>query len=166
MIIKGFSHKFSLDNINTDYIIAGKYKFKTLDMKELSKHLMEDLQPEFYKKIKKGDFLVGGSNFGCGSSREQAPKVIIEAGISCVIAKSFARIFYRNSINCGLTLIECNTDKIEDNDKLQIDLESGKIKNITKKTEISFKPIPEFMQKILKEGGLEGYFKKYKKFKI
>ena len=98
MQFTGTAHKFG-DNVNTDYIISGKYKFKTLDMTELAKHVMEDLDPNFYNKIKKGDMIVAGSNFGCGSSREQAPLAIKYANISCVIAKSFARIFYRNAIN-------------------------------------------------------------------
>ena len=106
--LRGICHKFG-DDVNTDYIISGRYKFKTLDMKELARHVMEDLDPDFYSKVSKGDFIVAGRNFGCGSSREQAPLAIINADISAVLAKSFARIFYRNCINTGLPLVECNT---------------------------------------------------------
>ncbi|MCM8806791.1 MAG: 3-isopropylmalate dehydratase small subunit [Candidatus Omnitrophica bacterium] len=165
MILKGRSHKFG-DNINTDYIISGKYKFKTLDMNELAKHLMEDIDPEFYKKVQKGDFIVAGKNFGCGSSREQAPLVIKYAGIPAVIAKSFARIFYRNGINNGLVLIETNTDEIENGDEIEIHLEEGKIINITKNKEISSSKIPKFLIEIIKEGGVINYLKKYKNFKL
>lgn len=165
MVLKGKVHKFG-DNINTDYIISGKYKFKTLDMDELAKHLMEDIDPDFYKKIKKGDFIVAGRNFGCGSSREQAPLVIKHAGIPVVIAKSFARIFYRNGINNGLILIEGDTDKIEDGDEIEIYLEDGKMKNLTKNIEIYVSKIPDFLIKIIKEGGVINYLKKYKNFVI
>jgi 3-isopropylmalate/(R)-2-methylmalate dehydratase small subunit len=165
MILKGKAHKFG-DNINTDYIISGKYKFKTLDMEELSKHLMEDIYPDFYKKINKGDFIVAGRNFGCGSSREQAPLVIKYAGIPAVIAKSFARIFYRNGINNGLILIEADTDKIEDGDEIEINLEKGHIKNLTKNIEIYGTKIPEFLIEIIKEDGVINYLKKYGTFKI
>ncbi|MCM8804831.1 MAG: 3-isopropylmalate dehydratase small subunit [Candidatus Omnitrophica bacterium] len=165
MVLKGKVHKFG-DNINTDYIISGKYKFKTLDMVELAKHLMEDIEPDFYKKVKKGDFIVAGRNFGCGSSREQAPLVIKYAGIPAVVAKSFARIFYRNGINNGLILLEGDTDKIEDGDEIEIYLEEGKIKNITKNIEIYVTKTPEFLIKIIKEGGIIDYLKKYKNFDI
>ncbi len=165
MVLKGKVHKFG-DNINTDYIISGKYKFKTLDMEELSKHLMEDIDPDFYKKVNKGDFIVAGKNFGCGSSREQAPLVIKYAGIPAVIAKSFARIFYRNSINNGLVLIEADTDKLDSGDEIEIYLEEGKIKNITKNIEIYGTKIPDFLIEIIKIGGVVNYLKKYKKFQI
>lgn len=165
MIFKGYCHKFG-DNINTDYIISGKYKFKTLDMKELAKHIMEDIDPEFYKKIRPGDIICAGRNFGSGSSREQAPLVIINAGISCVVATSFARIFYRNAINVGLPLVECNTDEIENNDFLEVNLQEGILKNITKNIEIKITPLPPFMLKILQDGGLEEHFKKHGGFCI
>ncbi|MFQ6052081.1 MAG: 3-isopropylmalate dehydratase small subunit [Candidatus Hydrothermarchaeota archaeon] len=161
MIFEGKAHKFG-DNINTDYIISGKYKFSTLDMKELAKHLMEDIDPNFYEKITPGDIIVGGKNFGCGSSREQAPLVIKHANISCVIAKSFARIFYRNGINIGLPLIECESvDEISDGDLITVNLEEGKIINRTKNREIKTKKLPEFMLRILREGGLAEHFKKH-----
>ena len=159
MQLKGKAHKFGND-INTDYIISGRYKFKTLDMDELAKHLMEDLQPNFYERIKKGDFIVGGKNFGCGSSREQAPLAIKHAHISAVLAKSFARIFFRNCINVGLPAIECDTDSIKHGDVLMFDLEKGEILNRTKNGKIKFSPLPEMMQKILKAGGMINYMKK------
>lgn len=165
MLLRGKVHKFG-DNVNTDYIISGKYKFKTLDMKELSRHLMEDLDKEFYKKINPGDFIVAGFNFGCGSSREQAPLVILNAQIEAVIAKSFARIFYRNAINVGLSLVECDTDGLLEGDELEIDFEKSKVRNITKGVEISFNPLPPIMLKILESGGLEEYIRKEGGFKL
>lgn len=166
MKLIGRAHKFELDNINTDYIIPGKRKFKIADMKELSKYIMEDLDPNFYKKVKKGDFLVGKNNFGCGSSREQAVWVIKEIGLSAVIADSFARIFYRNAFNIGLPLIECDTDRIKNGDKLEIDLMKGAINNLTKKTKIYIKPIPPLMLKLLNDGGVVSHFNKYRGFNI
>jgi len=160
MELKGYSHKFG-DDVNTDYIISGKYKFNTIDMDELSVHLMEDLRPNFYNEIKKGDFIVAGENFGCGSSREQAPLVIKHAGISAVIATSFARIFYRNSINIGLPLVEVPTDNIEEGDLLTVDLEKGVVKNFTKDEVLKIKSLPKVMLKILQSGGLVNYYKKY-----
>jgi 3-isopropylmalate/(R)-2-methylmalate dehydratase small subunit len=163
--MKGNAHVFG-KNINTDYIIAGKYKFKTADMKELSKHLMEDIRPDFYKEVKQGDFIVAGENFGMGSSREQAPLVIEAAGIQCVIAKSFARIFYRNCINVGLPVVECDTTGIAEGDALEVDLEKGIVKNLTKGTEIKAVPLPPVMVKILNDGGLAEHFKKHGGFNL
>ncbi|MFA5644808.1 MAG: 3-isopropylmalate dehydratase small subunit [Candidatus Ratteibacteria bacterium] len=165
MILKGKAHTFG-DDINTDYIISGRYKFKTLDMKELSTHLMEDLDPDFSKKITKGDFLVGGENFGCGSSREQAVLAIKFADIGAIIAKSFARIFFRNGINVGLVLIEADTDGISNNDLLQINLPEGKIENLTTGTTHSMRPLPDFLLSIIQEGGVVQYLKKYKDFTL
>ncbi|MCK4649314.1 3-isopropylmalate dehydratase small subunit [bacterium] len=165
MKLKGKAYKFGND-INTDYIISGRYKFKTLDMRELAKHVMEDLDPNFYKKIKKGDFIVAGKNFGCGSSREQAPLAIKYAKISGIIAKSFARIFYRNAINVGLPVMECNTDRIKEGDELEVDLEGGIVYNRSKKKRIKIKSLSRFMIKILKDGGLAAHFKKYGTFKL
>jgi len=161
--MRGRAHKFG-DDINTDYIISGKYKFKTLDMKELATHIMEDLDPNFYSKIREGDFIVAGRNFGCGSSREQAPLVIKHAGLSAVIAKSFARIFYRNAINVGFPVVECDTDQIDNGDELELDLKEGVLKNITKGLEIKIKPLPDIMLKILQEGGLAAYISKHGDF--
>lgn len=163
MSMSGKSHKFG-DDVNTDYIISGRHKFKTLDMKELAKYVMEDLDPEFYNKVSKGDFIVAGRNFGCGSSREQAPLAIINADISVVIAKSFARIFYRNCINTGLPLVECDTDQIDAGDELEIDLQAGVVHNITKNIDIPTTPLPAVMLKILSDGGLVEHFKKYGTF--
>jgi len=152
------------DNINTDFIISGRYKFSITDMKELVKHIMEDLDPGFHKKIVPGkSIIVAGKNFGMGSSREQAPLVIKEAGILAVLAKSFARIFYRNGFNIGLPLIETETEEIGENDTLSIDIDLGKIKNLSKNREYKINPIPPFMQEILSEGGIVNYFKKYGK---
>jgi len=165
MNFKGRTHKFG-DDVNTDYIISGRHKFKTLDMKELAKHVMEDLDPEFYTKINKGDFIVAGKNFGCGSSREQAPLAIINADISAVIAKSFARIFYRNAINTGLPLLECDTDLINPGDELEVDLGQGIIRNLTQGVDIEVTPLPRVMLKILSEGGLVEHFKKNGTFNL
>lgn len=155
------------DNINTDFIISGRYKFSITDIKELAKHIMEDIDPGFPTKIIRGkSIIVAGNNFGMGSSREQAPLVIKEAGIIAVMAKSFARIFYRNAFNIGLLLVETDTDKIEESDSLEIDLGNGIVMNLSKKIKLNIKPLPEFMQELLKEGGIINYYKKYKKLKI
>jgi len=163
MILRGRAHKFG-DNINTDYIISGKYKFKTLDMNELAKHVMEDVDPHFYEKIKPGDFIVAGRNFGCGSSREQAPRALWAAGIRVVLGQSFARIFFLNVINCGLAALECDTSPIEDGDELEIDLLTGKVVDHSQGIEIKTQLLPPVMVDILKEGGLIEYFKKYGSF--
>jgi 3-isopropylmalate/(R)-2-methylmalate dehydratase small subunit len=166
MKLSGKAHKFG-DDINTDLIISGKYKFKSLDIKDMSTHLMEDVDPKFHSKITKGDYIVAGRNFGCGSSREQAPLVIKAAGISAVIAKSFARIFFRNAINVGLPLIECkDADKIETGDVLEVDLDKGVVYNKTKDMKLEVKPLPGVMIKILQDGGLAEHFKKYGGFNL
>ncbi len=165
MELKGRAHKFGND-VNTDYIISGRHKFKTLDMNELAKYVMEDLDPDFYSKITSGDFIVAGSNFGCGSSREQAPQAIKCAGIGAVLAKSFARIFYRNAINIGLPVVECDTDAISAGDELAVDLSKGIIKNLTQGREIAVKPLPEVMITILNDGGLPAHFRKHGTFNL
>jgi 3-isopropylmalate/(R)-2-methylmalate dehydratase small subunit len=150
------------DNINTDFIISGRYKFAITDMKELAKHIMEDIDPAFPSKIVPGkSIIVAGNNFGMGSSREQAPLVIKEAGIVAVLAKQFARIFYRNSFNIGLPLIEVDTDKIGENDLLEIDMDEGVVKNLAKGISLKVKPFPSFMQELLREGGIINYYRKY-----
>jgi len=155
------------DNINTDFIISGRYKFAITDMKELSRHIMEDIDPAFPAKISPGkSMIVAGSNFGMGSSREQAPLVIREAGIVAVLAKSFARIFYRNAFNIGLALIETETDKISENDSIDIDLDKGVVRDITKNIDLTIKPFPKFMQELLSEGGIVNYYKKYGELKV
>lgn len=162
MLLKGFSHTLKIsDDINTDYIISGRYKFKIQDPVELAKHVMEDIDPDFYSKLKPGDFIVAGRNFGCGSSREQAPMAIKYAGISAVLAKSFARIFYRNCFNLGLPLIEVDTSKIGDMDELELDLDNGRLKDLTRGTELPVKPFPKTMQTLLEDGGLVNHFKKH-----
>ncbi|NLK66674.1 MAG: 3-isopropylmalate dehydratase small subunit [Campylobacteraceae bacterium] len=147
------------DNIDTDIIIAARY-LNTSDPDVLAKYIMEDADKDFAKKVQKGDIIVAGENFGSGSSREHAPIALKAAGISAVIAKSFARIFYRNSFNTGLLILECKeADKIDENDSLEIDVNGGIIKNLTKNEEYKFEPIPEFMQELLNAGGLIKYAK-------
>jgi 3-isopropylmalate/(R)-2-methylmalate dehydratase small subunit len=155
------------DNINTDFIISGRYKFAITDMKELAKHIMEDIDPAFPAKIVPGkSILVAGNNFGMGSSREQAPLVIKESGIVAVVAKSFARIFYRNGFNIGLPLVGIDTRDIAEGDALTIDLDRGIVKNLTKNTELKMKSFPHFMQELLKEGGVVNYYKKHGELKV
>ena len=158
----GRAYKFR-DNISTDLIISGRYKFSIRDMKELARHVMEDKDAHFYQKIKREpSFIVAGWNFGMGSSREQAPWAIKEAGILAVMAKNFARIFYRNAFNIGLALVECNTDLISSGDILKLDLDRDYLKNKTKKIHIPIKPLHPIMKSLLKAGGLIKYFKKHK----
>jgi 3-isopropylmalate/(R)-2-methylmalate dehydratase small subunit len=157
MIPKGKVYRVG-DNINTDVIMPGRWCHLT-DEVELAKHCMEDYDRDFHKKTKSGDIIVADNNFGCGSSREVAPLSIKAAGISAVVARSFARIFYRNSINIGLPIfesVECVEDT-EAGDELEIDIFGGKIKNITKNKEYSFVPFPDFMQIIIEKGGLKGW---------
>jgi len=155
------------DNINTDFIISGRYKFAITDMKELAKHIMEDIDPGFAAKITPGkSMIVAGNNFGMGSSREQAPLVIKEAGILAVVAKSFARIFYRNAFNIGLALIETDTDKIGEGDLVDIDLDKGIVRNVTSNINLPINPFPRFMQELLKEGGIINYYKKHGEIKV
>ena len=159
-ILRGYAHKFG-DDINTDYIISGRYKFKTLNSRELAKHLLEDIDPDFNKRKASGDFIVAGENFGCGSSREQAPLVIKYAGIGAVLAKSFARIFYRNAINIGLPIVQVDTEKIESGDELEIDLALGEVHLIKDNLCLKAEPFRPFILEIIEVGGLIEYFKKY-----
>lgn len=164
---RGTAHRLNpFDNVNTDYVISGRYKFKIKDMKELSKYLFEDIDPDFHKKVKSGDYVVAGENFGCGSSREQAPWVIKEAGISAVLAKSFARIFFRNAFNIGLCVIECDTDKIQDGDIVELNLDKEIVINHTQGKTIKTKPMPKLMRQFLRDGGVIEHFQKYGDFKI
>ncbi len=166
MSILGKSIKLG-DNINTDFIISGRYKFAITDMKELAKHIMEDIDPNFARKIIPGkSMIVAGNNFGMGSSREQAPLVIKEAGIQAVLSPQFARIFFRNSFNVGLLLIQTDTSKIAEDDELEIDLDKGWVKNLTQNINLEIKPLPKFMQALLQEGGIINYYKKYGELKI
>jgi len=159
MIIKGRVHKFS-DDINTDDIISAKY-LVSADAKELGSHCMESIAPDFTKKVKPGDIIVAGKNFGCGSSREHAPLAIKGCGVSAVIARSFAAIFFRNSINIGLPFLTLeNITGISDGDELEIALESGIIKNVTSGKTYKTEAFPEFLQEIVEDGGLMNYIKK------
>lgn len=155
------------DNINTDFIISGRYKFSITDIKELAKHIMEDIDPGFFNKITPGKtILVGGNNFGMGSSREQAPLVIKESGIIAVVAYSFARIFYRNSFNIGLPLIEADTALIKQGDILEIDLSKGALRDVSRDIELFTEPLPMVMQELLKSGGVVSYYKKYRRLPV
>jgi 3-isopropylmalate/(R)-2-methylmalate dehydratase small subunit len=155
--LRGRAHRYG-DNVDTDVIIPARY-LNTMDVAELAGHCMEGLDPEFLQKVKRGDVIVGGENFGCGSSREQAPLAIKGAGVSCVIARSFARIFFRNSINVGLPALVCAeaVEEIEGGDELAVDLASGRIENVTRGTTYRAEPFPEFLQRIIAAGGLVGY---------
>lgn len=154
MNTKGKVFKYG-DNVDTDVIIPARY-LNTSNAKELAAHCMEDIDTEFVKNVSKGDIMVAGWNFGCGSSREHAPLVIKTCGTGCVIAKSFARIFYRNAINIGLPILECEEacNEIEPGDQVEIDFDSGEIKDITKGKTFKAQPFPEFIQNIIKAGGL------------
>mgnify|MGYP004506537695 FL=1 len=154
MNAKGFVHKYG-DNVDTDVIIPARY-LNIADKKELATHCMEDIDTNFVKVVKDGDVMVGGYNFGCGSSREHAPMVIKESGISCVIAKTFARIFYRNAINIGLAILECPeaSEKIDSGDEVAIDFDTGVITNRTKGETYQANPFPDFIKKIIQAGGL------------
>jgi 3-isopropylmalate/(R)-2-methylmalate dehydratase small subunit len=154
MIFNGKAIKYG-DNVDTDVIIPARY-LNTIDKKELASHCMEDIDKNFVNKVEAGDIMIAGNNFGCGSSREHAPIAIKESGISLVIAKSFARIFYRNSINIGLAILECPeaAERISDGDKVEADLDKGIIYNRTTGESFETKPFPEFIQKIITNGGL------------
>jgi 3-isopropylmalate/(R)-2-methylmalate dehydratase small subunit len=164
-LIKGKAHKFG-DNISTDLIIPGRYAHLRSSLPELAKHVMEDADPSFVAKAKPGDLIVAGKNFGLGSSREHAALVIKLAGISAALAKSVARIFFRNAINQGLPVLICDTEKINDGDELEVDLKAGRIRNLTSNTELVFGKIPEVMLNIMHEGGLIPYINKYGDFKL
>jgi 3-isopropylmalate dehydratase small subunit len=160
MTLEGRIWKFGSD-VDTDAIIPARYLNQS-DPKELAKHAMEDERPEFYREVKEGDLLLAGKNFGCGSSREHAPLALKAAGISCIIAKSFARIFYRNSLNLGLPLLESPeaSEAIQDGDQVRIDLATGEVFDITQNRKFSAKPIPDFMQQLLNDGGLIPHLRK------
>ena len=158
--LKGKAHAFG-DNIDTDAIIPARYMV-TSDPAELAKHVVEDADPDFAKKVKNGDVIVGGKNFGCGSSREHAPVAIKAAGVSCVIAKSYARIFYRNAFNMGLAIFESTeaSDKIRSGDEITVEMNTGLITNLTKNEKYQAEAIPEFMQNLIEAGGLMASIKK------
>jgi 3-isopropylmalate/(R)-2-methylmalate dehydratase small subunit len=165
MVLKGKTWKFGND-ISTDLICPGRYFHLRSNLPELATHVLEDADPEFAKKMTKGDFVVAGSNFGLGSSREHAPTIIKLAGVAAVLAKSFARIFYRNAINVGLPLVECDTDKIENGDELEVDLAAGVIRDQTKGIELKAHPLPQAMINILNDGGLLPHLEKHGTFKL
>ena len=148
------------DNVDTDVIIPARY-LNTSVHKELAAHCMEDIDKDFVNKVEEGDFIVANKNFGCGSSREHAPIAIKAAGVSCVIASTFARIFYRNAINIGLPILECDeaVKAIDNGDKLEVDFSTGVLKNLTKNEEYKGEPFPEFMQNIIDNDGLIGYIR-------
>jgi len=158
-MLKGKVHKYGAD-VNTDVIIPARY-LNVSDPAELAKHCMEDIDPEFVNRVKPGDVMVATTNFGCGSSREHAPLAIKAAGISGIIAKSFARIFFRNAINIGLPLLECDeaVAQIEAGDSVEVDLSSGSIKNLTNGMVFTAKPYPDFMAELIAAGGLIEYTK-------
>lgn len=157
MIRQGAAHKYG-DNINTDLIIAGKYT-KTMNFQDLAEHCLEDLDENFVKRVQAGDLLVAGKNFGCGSSREQAPLALKYAGVDAVLAESFARIFYRNATNVGLPAVVCDTTKIADGDTVTLDLDAGTV-TINGEIVLPCQKLPPIMQKILLEGGLAVFLKK------
>jgi 3-isopropylmalate/(R)-2-methylmalate dehydratase small subunit len=160
MIQKGRAWKFN-DNISTDLIAPGRYAHLRSNLPELAKHTLEDARADFAPNVKKGDFVVGARNFGLGSSREHAAIIIKMCGTSAVIAKSFARIFFRNCINIGLPVIEVDTDQIDDGDMLELDLQKGVLLNTTKGTSFTFPPLPTIMRTILSEGGMIEYLKNH-----
>ena len=165
MIFKGKAFKFG-DNISTDHIAPGRLFHLRSNLPEFAKHVLEDADPEFASKMQKGDFVVAGNNFGLGSSREHAPQIIKISGVSAVLAKSFARIFYRNAINIGLLAIECDTDKINAGDELELDIKNGYVKDLTTGENIEFTPLPDVMIKLLNDGGLIEHLKKHGDFDL
>lgn len=165
MVLKGKAWKFG-DSISTDLICPGRLFHLRSNLPELAKHVLEDADPNFAGQMARGDFVVAGSNFGLGSSREHAPTIIKLAGVSAVLAKSFARIFYRNAINVGLPLVECDTDLIEQGDELVVDLAAGTVSDRTRKVELTSHPLPKAMLNILNDGGLLAHIEKHGDFKL
>ncbi|WLD93701.1 3-isopropylmalate dehydratase small subunit [Alkalihalobacillus sp. AL-G] len=164
MKLRGMTHSYG-DNIDTDRIIPGKYT-KTLNLDDLADHVLEDLDPDFRNRVKQGDIVAGGDNFGCGSSREQAPLALKTAGVSAVVAKSFARIFFRNAINIGLPVIELKDHNIETGHHIEVDLTEGIVSNLSTDEVHQGTQIPDVMVNILNEGGLVNYLKKYKTYRV
>ncbi len=164
-MLKGRAFKFG-DNISTDHIVPGRLAHLRSNLPELARHVLEDADVTFASRVKGGDFIVAGSNFGLGSSREHAPLIIKMAGVSAILAKSVARIFFRNAINLGLPVLICNTDKINDGDELEVDLAAGSIRDKTSGEQLTFSRIPQVMLDILDEGGLVPYIKKHGDFKL
>jgi len=164
-MLKGKVFKFG-DNISTDLIAPGRFLHLRSNLTELAKHTLEDADPTFVGRVKKGDFIVAGKNFGLGSSREHAPLIIKMSGVSAILVRSVARIFFRNAINLGLPVLICDTNKINDGDTLEIDLKTGEVADLTSKTKLYVNPMPEIMLHILEEGGLVPYIKKHKDFSV
>lgn len=164
-MLRGRAFKFG-DSISTDHIIPGRFTQLRSNLPELAKHVLEDADPTFVSRVKEGDFIVAGSNFGLGSSREHAPLVIKMAGVKAILAKSVARLFFRNAINLGLPILICDTDRINDGDELEIDLGTGNIRDITTGDQLTSGKIPEVMLRILAEGGLIPYIQKHGGFKV
>lgn len=163
--LTGKAFKFG-DNISTDHIAPGRLFHLRSDLNEFAKHVLEDADENFASSMQKGDFVVAGTNFGLGSSREHAPQIIKISGVGAVLAKSFARIFYRNAINIGLLAIECDTDGIDAGDELELDIKLGVINNLTKGTIIQIQPLPDVMVKLLNDGGLVEHIKKHGDFAL
>ncbi len=164
--MKAICYKFG-DDINTDLIISGRYKFSITDPNQLARHVFEDIDPEFHKKVGRDKFFViAGTNFGCGSSREQAPIALKYAGCQAVLAKSFARIFYRNAFNLGLPLVECDTDKIKKEDTVEVDIEKGIVTGPDKQYILAIKPFTKFQKSLVEIGGIVNYYKKYGELKM
>ena len=164
-MLRGRAFKFG-DNISTDDITPGRWFHLRSNLPELAKHLLEDVNPDFVSRVKPGDFIVAGRNFGLGSSREHAAVIIKMAGVNAIVAKSAARIFFRNAINVGLPVLICDSDKIRDGDELEVDLKGGKVKNVTTESELTSGKFTEVMLSIIDEGGLIPYIKKHKDFDI
>ena len=165
MILKGKAWIFG-DSISTDHIAPGRYFHLRTNLPELAKHVLEDASPDFAAQMQPGDFVVAGRNFGLGSSREHAPRIIKLAGVNAVLAQSFARIFFRNSINVGLPVLELDTSSISQGDELEVDLEAGTVRNVTRDETLVFQPLPPVMVKILGDGGIVEHFKKYGDFNL
>ena len=164
-MLRGRAFKFG-DNISTDDIAPGRWFHLRSNLPELAKHLLEDVNPDFASQVKPGDFIVAGKNFGQGSSREHAAVIIKMAGVSAIVAKSAARIFFRNAINVGLPVLICDSDRINDGDELEVDLKAGKVKNVNSGVELASGKFPQVMINILDEGGLIPYIKKHGDFGI
>lgn len=164
-MLKGRAFKFG-DNISTDLIVPGRLLHLRSNLPELAKHVLEDADPTFAERVREGDFVVGGNNFGLGSSREHAPIVIKMAGVSAVLVKSAARIFFRNATNVGLPMLICDTDRISDGDELEVSLEKGTVKNLSTGDDIQCQKTPEMMLRILNEGGLLPFIEKYGGFDV
>jgi 3-isopropylmalate/(R)-2-methylmalate dehydratase small subunit len=163
--VSGLVHRFG-DDVSTDHITSGRHRFLAKDISALAAHCLEDLDPGFAARVRPGDFVVGGRNFGCGSSREYAPRVLQALGVEAVIARSFARIFFRNAINIGFPAVEAETDGIEAGDRLRLDLGAGTIENLTRGTTLACRPYPAVMLAILRDGGLVAHLKKHGTYRL